>query len=148
MDASFPQVSGELSIREIMAIHRENESCAACHDKLDPVGLIFENLDGIVRDAPSIDASGGLPDGTTLNGSREFSQALANRSDLSTCIAQKVMQFSLNRTMSLQERTLASNIGEVVFSNGEPMDALIKRIVRQDISVSYTHLTLPTTPYV
>ena len=50
VDASFPQVSGELSIREIMAIHRENESCAACHDKLDPVGLIFENLDGIVRD--------------------------------------------------------------------------------------------------
>jgi hypothetical protein len=58
--------------------HRENANCAACHRKIDPLGLAFDNYDAIghwrteeaVRDGsganPKIDASGELADGRTF----------------------------------------------------------------------------------
>ena len=34
-----------LTIREKFAAHRENPSCAGCHDRLDPLGFALENYD-------------------------------------------------------------------------------------------------------
>ena len=36
-----------LSMRERMAQHRANPSCASCHAIMDPLGLSLENFDGI-----------------------------------------------------------------------------------------------------
>ncbi len=33
---------GELTLREALAKHRENQSCAACHERFDALGLVFE----------------------------------------------------------------------------------------------------------
>ena len=48
--------------------------CASCHQLMDPVGLSTENFDAIGRcrtqseaGAP-VDASGGLPDGSSFDG--------------------------------------------------------------------------------
>ena len=63
-----------LSMRERMEEHRRNPACAACHALMDPVGLSLENFDAIGRwrtltaGLAPIDATGGLPDGTTFDG--------------------------------------------------------------------------------
>ena len=60
-----------LTVREMIAKHRANPTCASCHAVMDPLGLALENFDatGKWRDrdrfaGAAIDASGTLPDGT------------------------------------------------------------------------------------
>jgi hypothetical protein len=40
-----PDIRGATSIREQLAKHRQIESCAACHTKIDPIGFALENFD-------------------------------------------------------------------------------------------------------
>ena len=77
------QAGGQvLSMRERMAQHRANPACASCHQLMDPLGLSLENFDAVGRwrtrseAGAAIDASGGLPDGTTFEGVAGLRQAL------------------------------------------------------------------------
>ena len=63
------------TLRAKIELHRSDANCAACHRKIDPLGLAFENYDAIghwrteevVRDGsgdnPKLDPSGELIDG-------------------------------------------------------------------------------------
>ena len=62
-----PDIRGAVTIRDQLAKHRENATCAECHRKIDPLGFALENFDAIGgwrnqygKDQP-IDASGKLP---------------------------------------------------------------------------------------
>ena len=39
----------QLSFRERFAVHRDNASCAVCHDRIDPLGFALENREGRCR---------------------------------------------------------------------------------------------------
>jgi mono/diheme cytochrome c family protein len=109
------QVNGKvLSMRERMAIHRENPVCASCHAVIEPTGFALENFDAVgvwrssdntpavpwVRSEGSaaIDASGKLPDGTLFNGPAELRQALLSRPDrFVTTLTEKLMIYALGR---------------------------------------------------
>jgi mono/diheme cytochrome c family protein len=82
-DIGTPQA---LTVREMIAKHRANPTCAACHAVMDPLGLALENFDatGVWRERDRyagvpIDASGVLPDGTAINGPDDLRQALLRR---------------------------------------------------------------------
>src|SRR5206468_5424498 len=75
-----------LTVREMIAKHRSNPTCASCHAVMDPLGLALENFDatGMWRDrdryaGAAIDASGELPDGTPVNGPDDLRKALLRR---------------------------------------------------------------------
>src|SRR5262249_44021304 len=77
-----------LTMREMMAKHRANPTCASCHAVMDPLGLALENFDatGRWRDRDryagvSIDSSGKLPDGTPVNSPDDLPNALLRRPD-------------------------------------------------------------------
>ncbi len=40
-----PDIRGAKTIRELLALHTQSESCASCHTRFDPVGLALENFD-------------------------------------------------------------------------------------------------------
>ena len=42
-----PDVRGATSIREQLALHRNNQACAGCHAKFDPAGFALESFDVI-----------------------------------------------------------------------------------------------------
>src|SRR5580658_5615511 len=103
-----------LSMRERMAIHRENPVCASCHAVIEPTGFALENFDavGVWRDvdntpavpwvrtegSAAIDASGKLPDGTMFNGPAELRSALLSRPDrFVTTLAEKLTIYALGR---------------------------------------------------
>ncbi len=84
LDNVAPQES--LTVRERLAIHRENPTCNSCHGLMDPLGFALENfdVDGTWRDVDResgkpIDASGLLPDGSEIAGPGELRQALLAR---------------------------------------------------------------------
>jgi hypothetical protein len=96
-------VSASLPIRERLAVHRANPSCASCHDAMDPVGFALENFDAVGRwrtaeERKPIDASGGLPDGSTFTGVAALEQGLLQRPELfAGTVAEKLLIFALGR---------------------------------------------------
>ena len=96
-------VDGNLSVRKRLAEHRTNPTCAACHNLMDPVGLALEKFDAVGRrravegDAP-IDASGGLPDGSTFTDVQGLEAALLRRPELFvSTVAEKLLTYGSGR---------------------------------------------------
>jgi Protein of unknown function (DUF1592)/Protein of unknown function (DUF1588)/Protein of unknown function (DUF1585)/Protein of unknown function (DUF1587)/Protein of unknown function (DUF1595)/Planctomycete cytochrome C len=96
-------VDGNLSVRKRLAEHRNNPSCAACHNLMDPVGLSLENFDAVGRrrtveaEAP-IDVAGSLPDGSTFADVDGLEAALLRRPELFVgAFAEKLQTYALGR---------------------------------------------------
>jgi hypothetical protein len=93
-----------LSMRERMVEHRANPACASCHQIMDPIGLSTENFDAVGRwrvkseSGEQVDASGGLPDGSTFDGVIGLKRALLNRPELFvSTMTEKLMTYALGR---------------------------------------------------
>ena len=100
-----------VTVREMMARHRDRPSCFACHGVLDPLGLALENFDavGVWRDrdrmaGTPIDASGVLPDGTKIGGVDDLRKALAaDPNQFVQTITIKLLTYSLGRAIDYQD---------------------------------------------
>src|SRR5205814_7512227 len=96
-------VSATLSVRERLAEHRANATCAGCHNLMDPVGFSLENFDAIgrwrtVEEGLPIDATGGLPDGSKFTGVSGLEEGLRNRPELFVgTLTEKLLTFALGR---------------------------------------------------
>ena len=96
-------VSSTLSVRERLAEHRANAACASCHRLMDPVGFALENFDAVgrwrtVEEGKPVDATGGLPDGSTFVGVSGLEQALLDRPEMFVrTLAEKLLTFALGR---------------------------------------------------
>lgn len=95
-----PDIRGAVTIRQQLAQHREDPSCASCHRKMDPPGFALENFDvmggwrdqyrAVDKEKPAVkglgkngqpfeyhlglpvDAAGELPDGRPFHDIRDF----------------------------------------------------------------------------
>jgi mono/diheme cytochrome c family protein len=108
------------TVRRRLAIHRENASCARCHDKIDPLGLAMENYDAcgewrdreghgyqgrIERDDPVIDASARMPDGTEFKGVEGLQAQLLKQEDLFlNTLASQLYTYALGRELGFSDR--------------------------------------------
>src|SRR4029077_9383183 len=88
------------TMRERMAQHRANPSCAGCHAMIDPAGFALENFDAIGRwrtvdeSFNPIDASGALPDGTKFDGVADLRAALVRRPErFVTTLVERLMTY-------------------------------------------------------
>ena len=104
LDSVAPEES--LTVRERLAIHRENPSCNGCHGLMDPLGFALENfdVDGTWRDVDResgrpIDASGLLPDGSKIGGPEELREALLARPEqFVQTFVEKLLAYALGRS--------------------------------------------------
>ena len=91
------------TVRERIAQHRANPVCASCHAMIDPIGFALEHFDAVgawrERDnAHAIDASGALPDGTSVNGAASLRAALVGRPErFVTTVTEKLLTYALGR---------------------------------------------------
>ena len=106
-----------LTVRERMVQHRANPVCASCHQLMDPVGLATENFDAIGRfrtmseAGTPVDASGGLPDGSTFEGAIGLRNAVLNRPELFvTTLTEKLMTYALGRGMEYYDAPAVRSI--------------------------------------
>lgn len=97
------RVAAGLSVRDRIAEHRKNPACAGCHQLMDPVGLSLESYDAVGRwrtteGGKPIDATGGMPDGSTFDGVEGLQQALLGRPEIFVgVLAEKLLTYSLGR---------------------------------------------------
>jgi hypothetical protein len=104
IDTNLVEMDG-LSLRQRLEQHRAHEPCKSCHKVMDPIGLSFENYDGVGQYRSQdqfgpIDATGMLPTlqgDVTFNGAAELVPILAKDERLLGCVAQKVLTYAVGR---------------------------------------------------
>ncbi|MGJ8643322.1 MAG: DUF1592 domain-containing protein [Luteolibacter sp.] len=102
-------VSADLPMRERLGKHRENKSCATCHNLMDPPGFALENFDAVGRwreneGASPVDASGGLPDGSLFTGTDGMEKALLDRPDLfARTLTEKLLTYAMGRGLEASD---------------------------------------------
>ncbi|HEX8915538.1 MAG TPA: DUF1592 domain-containing protein, partial [Humisphaera sp.] len=72
------------TLKQRLEAHRADPNCAVCHIRMDAIGFSLENYDAIgawrEKDGPfPIDASGKLPDGSTIAGADGLKKMLVGR---------------------------------------------------------------------
>jgi hypothetical protein len=116
-----------LTMRERMVEHRSNPACASCHQLMDPAGLSMENFDAIGRwrarseAGTPVDASGGLPDGSTFEGIAGLRAALLDRPERFVgTITEKLLTYALGRGLEYYDAPAVRGIargGDTRFSS-------------------------------
>jgi hypothetical protein len=125
-----------LTVRERLAEHRQNRSCARCHNLMDPVGFALENYDAIGRwrtvdDGIEIDASGSLLDGSRFDGANELQQALLNRPELFVrTVTEKLLTYALGRGLEYYDAPAIRKIVNDARRENYRFSALILGIVK------------------
>lgn len=134
----LPEVHGvenPFSMRERMAQHRANPACAGCHKLMDPPGFSMENYDGVgrwrTREAGRlIDASGGLPDGSTFTGVEGLQKALLSRPEaFVSTMTEKLMTYSLGRGVTYADAPAVRKIVRDSCQDGYHFSSLVLGIV-------------------
>jgi hypothetical protein len=125
-----------LSMRERMAQHRANPSCATCHSMMDPPGFSLETFDAVGRlrsvdeRFASIDAAGALPDGTKFDGPTGLRHALLSRPDrVVATFVEKLMTYALGRGLEPDDMPAVRRIVRESAGNGHRISAVVLGIV-------------------
>jgi Protein of unknown function (DUF1592)/Protein of unknown function (DUF1588)/Protein of unknown function (DUF1595)/Protein of unknown function (DUF1585) len=126
-----PPPDGKQNMRERLARHSADPSCATCHKLMDPLGLAFEIYDGIGRFRTTdlgkpIDAAGTLvgaaPEGATFSNGLQLLEVLGNSPDVASCFVKTAFRYSHGReplaadacTVDRLSRRFASTGGRIL----------------------------------
>jgi Protein of unknown function (DUF1592)/Protein of unknown function (DUF1588)/Protein of unknown function (DUF1585)/Protein of unknown function (DUF1595) len=135
-DAASPEKLRTMTLRENLALHASNKTCAACHSRMDPLGLALENFNamGAWRNAElgrTINPAGKLITGETFTNIRQLKHILATsrRTDFYYCITQKMMTYALGRTLDYYDvDTVDALVAQLEATGGRP-SVLLQGIV-------------------
>ena len=125
------------TIRERLAEHRTNPTCASCHSVIDPLGFALENFD-VIGGWRSVDEAGKPVDaaGTTmsgaevqgLNGLRAL--LLERREQFPRTVTEKLLAYALGRRVEHYDRPAVRTIVRDAEAQNYPWSALILGIVK------------------
>ena len=106
----------EPTMRERMAMHHANPTCASCHSLFEPIGLALENFDGVGAwrlqdEGQPIDATGVLANGTKIDGVASLRDLLMQNSEqFVRVMAEKLLTYALGRGVEDQDMPLVRSI--------------------------------------
>lgn len=136
-----PDIRGATTIREQLAKHRNVETCAECHRKIDPYGFALECFDPVgayrekyVSDEAGrtlkIDTSGRLATGEEFADVAELTQLLLKRQDqFVRCLTEKMLTYALGRELSVADLPQVDSITESLARRGGGLRDLVELIV-------------------
>ncbi len=111
------------TVREKLELHRSDPNCTACHNKIDPLGIAFDNYDAIgrwrtvetIRDGtgadPALNPAGVLPDGRAFADGRELRKLLLEDIDkFALAVTEKLATYALRRGVNFSDREALKDI--------------------------------------
>ena len=141
-------ISGATTIRERLAKHSTDKTCAECHRKIDPLGFSLESFDPIGRwrssypkpknaktPAPKVDSSGEFPSGETYTDFAGFKKIIREtREDLfARHLIRQVLSYTTGRHMEPADDFEINEIHATVKSNRLGLQTLIVECLTSDI---------------
>jgi hypothetical protein len=134
-----PPQSPKATIREKLASHAQNASCAACHQGIDPFGFALDQYDAIGQwrthervpsgtgEDPLVDASGVMLDGRSYKDSVQFKQLLLeDRDKIARAFIEHLCTYALRRVLTVDDRDDL----KLIESEAKKNDYRVKDIVR------------------
>jgi mono/diheme cytochrome c family protein len=124
------------TMREQMAVHRAEPTCASCHKVMDPVGFALENFDVVgawrTREPGGpIDATGQLADGSKVDGVVTLRQAILERPDVFVgTMTEKLMTYALGRGIAAEDMPAVRKVLRDAASHDYRFSSLVMGIVK------------------
>lgn len=124
----------DISLREKLELHRDQEGCRKCHEKIDPWGIPMESMDAIGFPQPKADPSSDLPDGTHVADLNALKSYLANErlDQVAFSFMKHLASYAIGRSLSYSEvedlRAQAVNLR----AEGYRMKDVIRFVVTRD----------------
>jgi hypothetical protein len=127
----------DLPLRDVLAKHRENPSCAACHARFDSFGLTFESF-GPIGEARAKDLAGhdvdvratfpGGSSGAGVDGLQAYIRANREKDFLDN-LCRKMLVYALGRSLILSDEPLVQRMNAKLAASGYRAGSLIESIV-------------------
>ncbi|MFN0076804.1 MAG: DUF1592 domain-containing protein [Prosthecobacter sp.] len=131
--------SPKATLRQKIEAHRNDANCAACHAKIDPLGLAWDNYDAVgqwrthekvpagVGSDPVIDPSGLMPDGRAFKDATEFKRLLLeDRDKVARAFIEHLCTYALRRALAFDDQDDL----KAIQAEAKKSDYRIKDIVR------------------
>ena len=125
------------SLREALALHREDSACSVCHDRIDPLGFAMEGFDPIGRfrvtdeAGDKIDDSAELKDGTKFNGIEGLRSYLKSlQGNVDTQFSRKLLGYALGRQTLPSDKPLLAEMKKALQSNNGKFSAAVLTIIK------------------
>jgi mono/diheme cytochrome c family protein len=156
--ALVPDIRGATTIREQLAKHRQLESCASCHVKMDPPGFALESFDviGGYRDyyrtsgngkpvsidgrkmpylqGPKVDPADAMSDGRAFRNIDEFKQLLlADKDQVARALTCKLLTYATGGTPDPADRPQIAAIVAKTRAKNHGLRSLIHEIVESEL---------------
>jgi hypothetical protein len=128
---------GDLTLRQTLAKHREDKSCASCHNKFDSFGLVFEGY-GPVGETRKVDLAGRpvengalFPDGSERAGVAGLQTYLRTKAEPEFVenFCRKLLVYALGRSLIPSDDLVIDALGRKLSANGYRFDTAIEEIV-------------------
>ncbi|MEM1069788.1 MAG: DUF1588 domain-containing protein, partial [Planctomycetota bacterium] len=150
--ALTPDIGGATTPKARLAAHMMEQSCAACHREIDPLGFVLENYDPIGRwrdaypiysdeggssktkDGLPVDATGTLPTGEQLTDVTDLKQYLSEHpSRFARCLSEKLLTYATGRSLNYRERKMVADIVEEARRNDLKFADLVVDLVTSEV---------------
>ena len=143
-----PDIRGAATIREQLAKHRSQETCASCHVNIDPPGFALENYDpaGQYRDrylqvvrgrrqkGAKVDASYTLPDGRKFGGVGGFQRLIVQQPRrLAANVAEKILVYGSGAPIAFADRKSVEKIAEQVAEDNYGLRSIVHAVVASPV---------------
>ena len=154
LEESEKSINGhEPTVRETLAIHRENALCSSCHGRMDPLGLSLENFNamGMWRDAErgqKIDSTGRLITGEAFNNASDLKHILRAKHlpDFYRCLTEKMMTYALGRGIEYYDVEAVDRIVDGLEKNDGRFSALLMGIIESAPFQERRNKSAPSAP--
>ncbi|MDX1926858.1 MAG: DUF1592 domain-containing protein [Pirellulaceae bacterium] len=135
-----PPESPKATLRQKIEAHRNSANCAACHAKIDPLGIAWDNYDAIGQwrtrekvpqgtgEDPMIDASGIMPSGQPFKDSVEFKRLLLeDRDKIARAFIEHLCTYALRRVLTVDDQEDL----DLIQTEAKKSSYCVKEIVRK-----------------
>jgi len=136
LDSAGGKKSRSLSLREKLAVHREDATCASCHNVIDPIGFSLDHFDrlGRWRDVDEkgkpIDATGKTAEGKSFDGIAGFKMLILDRKhDFARQVTAKMLGYALGRSLADRDDGTIEGIVNRLEANDFKAQTLLEEIV-------------------
>jgi mono/diheme cytochrome c family protein len=112
-----PPKSPKATLREKLEAHAKDANCAACHARIDPLGLAWDNYDAIgqwrthekvaagVGEDPLVNPAGVMPDGRAFKDANDFKRLLLeDRDKVAKAFIEHLCTYGLRRVLTFDDQ--------------------------------------------
>jgi hypothetical protein len=128
---------GDLTLREALARHRADKSCAGCHERFDPIGLAFEGY-GPVGELRDVDLGGrrvdtratfpGGVEGAGVDGLRTYIRE-RRRGEFVDNLCRKLLSYALGRSLLPSDQETLDAMRTRLAADGYRFGSMVEVIV-------------------